>query len=101
FVGKEERNAKRMGKDEQRSLADSTTRWFRNRGYPFASTDVRVIADTVRNRADVTVMVHPGARARIREIAVSGNEGVPAPHILRPPPVEPGDRDELHSLERE
>ncbi|HZI76024.1 MAG TPA: POTRA domain-containing protein, partial [Gemmatimonadales bacterium] len=100
FVGKEERNAKRMGKDEQRSLADSTTRWLRNRGYPFASTDVRVIADTVRSRADVTVMVHPRERARIREIAVSGNEGVPARHIVRQLPVERGDWYNLDQLER-
>ena len=33
--------------------------------------------------SDVTVLVRPGLRARVRNILVSGNEGIPARHVSR------------------
>jgi outer membrane protein insertion porin family len=100
FVKREQREAGRFGKDEQRELADSTIRWLRARGYPFASADPRAMADTAANRADVTVLVRPGVRARIRNIVVSGNEGIPADHIARQLTVKPGDWYSLDELEK-
>jgi outer membrane protein insertion porin family len=100
FVRRAQCKAGHFGKDEQRELADSTTRWLRDRGYPFASADARGMADTASNRADVTVLVRPGLRARIREIAVTGNRGIPARHITRQLPVKPGDWYNLGELER-
>jgi outer membrane protein insertion porin family len=100
FVKREQRTAGRFGKDEERELADSTTRWLRNRGYPFASADTRALADTAANRASVIVLVRPGMRARIRNIVVSGDEGIPAHHIIRQLTVKPGDWYNLDELEK-
>jgi outer membrane protein insertion porin family len=100
FERREQRSVKRFGKDERRELADSTTRWLRDRGYPFAAADPRVAVDTAADRADVTVLVRPGLRARIREIAVSGNRGIPARHITRQLPVKPGDWYDAGELEK-
>ena len=100
FVQREQRKAGRFGKDQQRQLADSTIRWLRDRGYPFAAADVRATADTAANRATVTVLVRPGLRARIRNITVSGNYGVPARHIIRQLPVKQGDWYNLGELEK-
>jgi outer membrane protein insertion porin family len=100
FERREQRKATRFGKDEQRELADSTTRWLRDRGYPFAAADLRATVDTAADRADVTVLVRPGLRARIREIVVSGNRGIPARHITRQLTVKPGDWYNAGELER-
>jgi outer membrane protein assembly complex protein YaeT len=100
FVRREQRKADRFGKDEQRELADSTTRWLRDRGYPFAMADPTAVVDTAADRVDVTVRVRPGLRARIREIAVSGNRRLPARHITRQMPVEPGDWYDAAELEK-
>jgi outer membrane protein insertion porin family len=100
FERQEQRKAGRFGKDEQRELADSTTRWLRDRGYPFAAADPRAVVDTAADRADVTVLVRPGLRARIREIVVSGNRGVPARHLRRQLPVKPGDWYDAGELEK-
>jgi outer membrane protein insertion porin family len=100
FVRREQRNADLFGKDEQRELADSTTRWLRDRGYPFALADPAGAVDTAADRVDVTVRVRPGLRARIRKIAVSGNHGIPARHVTRQLPVKPGDWYDAGELER-
>jgi outer membrane protein insertion porin family len=100
YERREQRKARRFGQDEQRELADSTTRWLRDRGYPFAAADPRAAVDTAADRADVTVLVHPGVRARIREIVVSGNHGIPARHVSRQLPVKRGDWYNLGELEK-
>ncbi len=100
FVGREQRKADRFGKNQQRELADSTTRWLRNRGYPFAMADATAVVDTAADRADVTVRVRPGLRARIREISVTGNRTVPERHITRQLPVKPGDWYDAGELEK-
>ena len=100
FVRQEQREANRFGKDEQRELADSTTRWLRDRGYPFAMADPAGAVDTAADRVDVTVRVRPGLRARIRDIAVTGNHGIPARHVTRQLPVKPGDWYDAGELEK-
>jgi outer membrane protein assembly factor BamA len=100
FVRREQREADRYGKDEQRELADSTTRWLRDRGYPFAMADPTAVVDTALNRADVTVRVQAGLRARIREIVIAGTRNVPEEHITRQLPVKPGDWYNAGELEK-
>jgi outer membrane protein insertion porin family len=100
YVARRRQRDGRFGEGERAALADSTTRWFRNRGYPFASADVRASTDTAANRTDVTVLVHSGMRARIRTIVVTGNHGVPARHLVRQLPVKVGDWYDLGELER-
>ena len=91
FTATEAEYRGRLGESQRRGIADRTTRWLRNRGYPFAAAEADVLVDTAANRADAIVRVRPGLRARIREIAVRGNETVPARELTRQLPLEPGD----------
>jgi len=100
YVQRSQRRDGRFGEGQRSALADSTTRWLRDRGYPFASADVRASTDTAASRTDVTVLVNPGMRARVRRIVVTGNYGVPARHLVRQLPVKPGDWYNLGELER-
>lgn len=100
FVRRVGREPRRLGDEERRALADSTTRWLRDRGYPFATAQPRATVDTAADRADVTVLVRPGLRARIRELAVTGNRGIPARHVTRQLPVQKGDWYDAGELER-
>jgi len=80
-----------FGETERRGIAERTTRWLRNRGYPFGGAEADVLVDTAAYRADVLVRMRPGLRAKIRDFAVSGNETVPADHLTRQLPLESGD----------
>ncbi len=100
FEQRQQRRAARFGEGERRALADSTTRWLRDRGYPFAAADIHPTVDSAADRADVTVLVRPGNRARIRRFAVTGNQGIPARHIIRQLPVSVGDWYDAEELER-
>jgi outer membrane protein insertion porin family len=100
FERQQQRKVKRFGKHERQELADTTTRWLRDRGYPFAAADLRAAVDTAADRADVTVLGRPGLRARIREITVSGNRGIPARHLTRQLTVKPGDWYNAGELEK-
>ena len=100
FIRREQREADRWGKEELRELADSTTRWLRHRGYPFATANPRAAVDTAADRADVSVLVRPGPRTRIRGFEVTGNRRIPARHITRQLPVEPGDWYDADELEK-
>lgn len=91
FVRLEQEERGRFGEGERRGIADRTSRWLRNRGYPFGAAEADVLVDTAAYRADVLVRVKPGLRARIREFAVSGNETVPDDQFTRQLPLEPGD----------
>jgi outer membrane protein insertion porin family len=100
FVEREQQHERRLGVDERQELADSTTRWFRDRGYPFAAATLRATIDTSTDRADLTVVVQPQLRARIREIAVSGNRGIPDRLVTRQLSVKPGDWYNAGELEK-
>lgn len=99
FVRLEQETGGRFGEGERRGLAERTTRWLRNRGYPFGAAEADVLVDTAAYRADVMVRVRPGLRARIREFAVTGNETAPDEHFTRELPLEPGDWYDASELE--
>jgi outer membrane protein insertion porin family len=100
FTGLEAQAAGRFGEGERQGLADRTVRWFRNRGFPFATVEANALVDTAANQADVTVVVRPGLRARVREIAVSGNATVPDRQFTRQLPVSRGDWYDARRLEQ-
>ncbi|MGH7518243.1 MAG: BamA/OMP85 family outer membrane protein [Gemmatimonadales bacterium] len=100
FVEHEREQAERYGETERLALADSTARWFRHAGYPFAVAEPVAEIDTAANTADVTVHVRPGVRARIREVVVRGNSTVSAHHLVRPLPVGAGDWYDGSALEK-
>ena len=81
----------RFGEGERQGLADRTSRWLRNRGYPFARVEANALVDTAANHTDVTVVVQPDIRARVRDIAVTGNRNVPDRQFSRQLPVSRGD----------
>jgi hypothetical protein len=91
FTARQQQEAERWGDTERRALADSAARWFRHAGYPFAVARAAAIIDTARNRADVTVRVRSGTRARIGEIVVTGTTTVSAKQLTRPLPIQRGD----------
>ena len=100
FVSTEKDGLDRAGEDERRALADSTVRWFRAHGYPFASARVLARVDSTANRAALNVQVDPGLRAKVRRVEVDGNETIPAREIVRQLPVEPGDWYDARAVER-
>jgi outer membrane protein assembly factor BamA len=91
FTREERLRAGHFGDVERVGLADSTRRWLRDRGYPFATAVVKAAVDSAANRAHVTVAVRPGMRARIAAIEVEGNRSAPARHFIRQLPVKAGD----------
>jgi outer membrane protein insertion porin family len=100
FARTEKDRLDRAGEDERRALADSTVRWFRSHGYPFASAKVLARVDSAANRAALTVQVDPGLRAKVRRVEVDGNETIPAREIVRQLPVEPGDWYDARAVEQ-
>lgn len=99
FTRGERERAGRTGEDERRALADSTVRWFRAHGYPFASARTIAKVDSTASRAAVTVQVQPGMRARIRRIEVNGNETIPEREVVRQLPLGAGDWYDARALE--
>ena len=91
FVRAEREVGGRFGEGERRGLAERTSRWLRNRGYPFGAAEANALVDTAAYRTDVVVRVQPGLRAKVREFAVTGNETVPAKDLTRQLPIEAGD----------
>lgn len=81
----------RWTEDQQRSLADSTTRWLRDRGYPFGMATTRLTVDSTASRAAVTVVVDPGRRRRLGTVTVAGNRAVATGDLRRQLPVESGE----------
>ncbi|MDQ3136331.1 MAG: BamA/TamA family outer membrane protein [Gemmatimonadota bacterium] len=99
FVRGERRRAGRAGQDERRGLADSTVRWFRAHGYPFAAARTVARIDSTANRAEVTVQAGAGNRSRIRRIEVTGNETIPSREVVRQLPIESGDWYNARAIE--
>lgn len=99
FVRKEQRLVHRAGEDERRALADSTIRWFRSHGYPFATALVVARVDSAANRADLAVAVDAGRRSRIRRIETTGTETIPEREVVRQLTVSPGEWYDAHAVE--
>lgn len=91
FMRRERQSVPRLGEQERRALGDSTSRWFRHVGYPFAVASPQVTVDSGANQADVTVQVRSGQRAKIRAIEVAGNRTVPPGDFTRMLPIQPGE----------
>jgi outer membrane protein assembly factor BamA len=100
YVRTQQDHLGRAGEDERRELADSTVRWFRAHGYPFATAGTIARVDSGANRANLTVKVEPGHRTRIRRIEVTGNRTVPEHEVVRQLPVKPGDWYDANQLEQ-
>jgi outer membrane protein insertion porin family len=100
FVRTEQGRAGRAGQDEKRALADSTIRWFRANGYPFATARTLARVDSAANRAALSVQVDPGRRLRVRRIAVTGNRTIPQREVVRQLPFQAGDWYDARALER-
>ncbi len=92
--------AVKWSEEWQRQLDDSTARWLRNHGYPFATVETAVRIDTTVMTAAATTRVRPGSRDRIREIIVTGNETIPDRHISRQMPLQPGDWYDAGEIEK-
>jgi outer membrane protein insertion porin family len=99
FSREEQGRLGRAGEDETRALADSTARWFRAHGYPFASARTFARVDSAANRASLTVQVAPGLRARVRRVEVTGSKTIPKREIVRQLPVEPGEPYNAREIE--
>jgi outer membrane protein insertion porin family len=99
FTRTEQDHTERAGEDEKRALADSTVRWFRANGYPFATARTLARVDSAANRADLAVQVDPGRRLRVRRIAVTGNKTIPQREVVRQLPFQAGDWYDARALE--
>ena len=99
FTRTQQDHVERAGEDEKRALADSTVRWFRAHGYPFASARTVARVDSAANRADLAVQVDPAQRARVRRIVVVGSETIPQREIVRQLGVRAGDWYDAKALE--
>jgi outer membrane protein insertion porin family len=95
----EREEAGRLGEVELQGIAARAGRWFRIHGYPFATAVARALVDTAADRADVTVEITQGPRARISGFEVTGNETVPAKHLTRQLPIRRGDWYDAEKLE--
>ena len=85
---------------ERLAFEDRSARFFRNRGYPFATAAATAVVDSTADRADVTVLVGTGPRARIGAFVVHGTATVPPHHVIRQLPLEPGDWYSAAALEQ-
>ena len=99
FTRKQRKDIQRAGEDERRALADSTVRWFRAHGYPFAKARVLARVDSAANRADLAVQVDPGGRYRIGRIQVTGTKTIPQHEVVRQLSVHAGQWFDAQALE--
>ncbi|HUR93008.1 MAG TPA: BamA/TamA family outer membrane protein [Gemmatimonadales bacterium] len=99
FVRTQRQHAGRAGENERRALADSTVRWFRAHGYPFAGARTLARVDSAASRATLMVQVTPGRRSRIRRVEVTGNETIPQREIVRQLPIRAGDWYDARAIE--
>jgi outer membrane protein insertion porin family len=95
----ERKEPQRLGQVELQGIAARAGRWFRARGFPFATARGRAVVDTAANRADVSVEIGAGPRTRIRGFEVTGNPTVPGRHLTRQLPIRAGDRYDAEKLE--
>ena len=73
-------------------LENQTFSWVRDQGYAFADVTADAAVDSLRNRADVTLVIAPGPRGRVSEIQVEGAESVSPTVVRRELPFRVGDR---------
>ncbi len=86
------RRGKRLDDFQLLQLENETRSWARDRGYAFAQVEATSAPDSLENRADVTIRLDAGPRARIAEIEVEGTESVSPQIVRRELPFRRGDR---------
>ena len=78
-------------------LGSEVLDWLRNRGYAFARVDPEIAPDTAAAGL-LTLTVHPGPRARVGDIVLTGNRRLGRREIVRELPFHPGDRFDARRL---
>lgn len=73
---------KRVGESERTTIQSRALNWMMDRGYAFARTRSFLRVDTAAARAEMTVVMNPGPRARVDSLAIEGNQQV-ADNVLR------------------
>jgi outer membrane protein insertion porin family len=68
-----------------------TSLWFTDKGYPFVTTGVEVMVDTLGQAAEIDFLVSTGPRSRIGTITVTGQQSVREGVLLRELPFSDGD----------
>ncbi len=86
------RQGRRLDDFQLLQLENETLGWARDRGYAFAEVRAVSDVDSLANRADVTIRLDAGPRARIAEIEVEGTESVSPQIVRRELPFRRGDR---------
>lgn len=81
---------RRFSQEERSRLVQETTNWFTDRGYPWVQASL-VRADTSGTDVSVALEARPGARARVGEIRIEGNERLEPPVLRREIPIRIGD----------
>ena len=81
---------RRFSQEERSRLLQETTNWFSDRGYPWVETAL-ARADTTGTEVAVSLEVRSGARAKVGEIRIEGNERLEPPVLRREIPIRVGD----------
>lgn len=80
----------RFSVEERTRLIQETTGWFLERGYPWATASLLEV-DTVSSGVSLELRVTPGARARVAELRVEGNDRLSRDVLTREIPIGVGD----------
>jgi outer membrane protein insertion porin family len=82
---------RRLDVSEARAQRIALENWWRDRGYPAAVVNGRIDVDSLRMAGEIAFVVRPGARLRVGEIDVTGNEMISANVVRRQLPFRTGD----------
>lgn len=85
-----ETEGRRFSQEERSRLIQETSSWFSNRGYPWVQASL-VRADTSGTSVSVAIEARAGARAKVGEIRIEGNERLEEPVLRREIPIRIGD----------
>lgn len=81
---------RRFGEQERARLEGETRQWLLERGYPWAEVGLGA-ADTIDSAVSVELIVMPGPRAKVDEIALEGNRRLARDVVTREIPIRIGD----------
>lgn len=82
---------RRLDVSEAREQRNRLESWWRDRGYPGAAVSGRMELDSLRMEGRIGYLVRPGARLRVGEITVTGNESISSNVVRRQLPFRSGD----------
>jgi len=81
----------RLSDRERVRLRSRPLSWARDRGYPFAQVSDTVVVDSTTWRAEASIRLDLGPRARVDSIAIEGNQALSRGVLLRELPLRTGD----------